>query len=162
MLTLAGCFGYHVGNQSLYAPDVQTVSLQMFGSDSFRRGLGEWLTEAVGKEIEDRTPYKIARSTEADSTISGRLLAETKRGTVETINDDLRELDVALYVQFEWRKHDGELIRQGQPIPLCGILRDTYAHNALVPEVGQTMVTAQQRAIEQLAQQIVDQMEAPW
>jgi hypothetical protein len=71
-------------------------------------------------------------------------------------------LNVALYVQFEWRKHDGELIRQGQPILLSGILRDTYAHNSLVPEVGQTMVTAQQQAIEQLAAQIVDQMEAPW
>ena len=46
-LLLAGCAGYQVGTDSLYAPDVATVYVPMIESDSYRRDLGERLTEAV-------------------------------------------------------------------------------------------------------------------
>ena len=59
LLLLSGCVGYQVGTGSLYAPDVATVYVPMIESDSYRRDLGERLTEAVVKEIELKTPYKV-------------------------------------------------------------------------------------------------------
>ncbi len=52
LLLLSGCAAYHIGNSSLFPPDIHTVYVPMFESDSFRRDLGERLTEAVCKEIE--------------------------------------------------------------------------------------------------------------
>ena len=56
---LGGCAGYQFGSQSLFnTPDIETVHVPVFQSSSFRRDLGEQLTEAVVKEIEKRTPVQ--------------------------------------------------------------------------------------------------------
>ena len=70
---LSGCAGYQIGNQSLYPPDIHTVYVPMFESKSFRRDLGERLTEAVAKEIELKTPFKVVNDPNADSVLTGRL-----------------------------------------------------------------------------------------
>ena len=69
-MLLAGCASYQVGSESLYAPDVATVYVPMIESDSYRRDLGERLTEAVIKEIELKTPYKVVGTPDADSILS--------------------------------------------------------------------------------------------
>ena len=46
----------------------------MIESDSYRRDLGERLTEAVIKEIELKTPYKVVGTPDADSILSVQLL----------------------------------------------------------------------------------------
>src|SRR5881397_1775573 len=73
LLLCTGCIGYHAGTGSLYAPDVATVYVPMIESDSYRRDLGERLTEAVVKEIELKTPYKAVSTPNADSILSVRL-----------------------------------------------------------------------------------------
>ena len=78
-LLLSGCVGYQVGTGSLYAPDVATVYVPMIESDSYRRDLGERLTEAVVKEIELKTPYKVVSTPDADSMLSARLLTDTRQ-----------------------------------------------------------------------------------
>ncbi len=65
--------GYQFGNRSLYSPDIRTVNVPMFKSNTLRADLGEWLTEAVVKEIELRTPYKVVSSPLADSVLTGNL-----------------------------------------------------------------------------------------
>ena len=54
-----GCAGYRMGARSLYRNDLRTVHVPMIESSSFRRNLGERLTEAVVKQIELTTPYKV-------------------------------------------------------------------------------------------------------
>ena len=162
MPAVCGCFGYYVGNQQLFPQQGRTISVQMFSSDSFRHHLGERLTEAVAKEIENRSPYKIVAAGEADSFLSGHLLGDTRRGLVETRNDDLRDVEVNLYVQMQWITRGGQVIRQGEPIVLAPVLVNLSQTGHVVPEVGQSLATAQQEAIERLARQIVDQMEVPW
>ena len=68
-----GCVGYRIGTESLYPCNIHTVYVPVFESDSFRRYLGERLTEAVIKEIELKTPYKVTGDSEADSILSGRI-----------------------------------------------------------------------------------------
>src|SRR5262245_15718707 len=75
MASLTGCAGYQIGRRSLYRPDVRTVHVPMIQSDSYRRYLGERLTEAIVKEIELRTPYKVVDAGSADSVLSVRLVS---------------------------------------------------------------------------------------
>ena len=67
LVAISGCAGYQLGIDSLYRPDVKTVHVPIFQSDSYRRGLGEQLTEAVVKQIESRTPYKVVSASDADT-----------------------------------------------------------------------------------------------
>lgn len=160
---LAGCAGYFVGNATLFRPDIQTIYVPMFQSASFRPGLGERLTEAVVKEIELRTPYKVVGSMEkADSILSGRIVSETKRTVVENRYDDPRETAVQLQVEVQWVDQRGRELTPMQSVPLPPDLARIAAEATLVPEVGQSIATAHQSAIEQLARQIVGMLETPW
>jgi len=103
MLTLStGCASYRVGAKSLYAPDIATVYVPMIESDSFRPDLGERLTEAVVKEIELKTPFKVVGTPDADSILSTRLVSDTKRVTIENRNDDPRALEFKMAAQVTW------------------------------------------------------------
>src|SRR6267154_4235436 len=75
LLALSGCAGYHVGTAGLFPSYIHTVFVPMFESDSFRRDLGEQLTEAVCKEIESRGPFKVVGTPNADSVLTGRIVA---------------------------------------------------------------------------------------
>src|SRR6266700_3163322 len=77
LLALSGCAGYHVGTAGLFPSDIHTVFVPMFESDSFRRDLGEQLTEAVCKEIESRGPMKVVGTPNADSVLTGRITTDT-------------------------------------------------------------------------------------
>ena len=119
LAALGGCAGYRFGDQSLFnTPDIETVHVPVFQSSSFRRDLGEQLTEAVVKEIEKRTPYKVVRDNDADSLLIGRITQEHKHLLVETINGDQREMETNLVVNVRWVKRRGEVIREGKPIKI--------------------------------------------
>jgi hypothetical protein len=66
-LIMTGCAGYRIGTRSLYRNDIRTVHIPIIKSDSFRPELGVQLTEALQKEVERRTPYKIGEFATADS-----------------------------------------------------------------------------------------------
>jgi len=162
LVLVAGCVGYQVGNWSLYPGHIRTVYVPMFESTSYRRNLGERLTEAVMKEIEAKTPYKVVGTPDADSVLTGRITGETKRVLVENRFDEPREVEVNLRVEVRWIDHRGEVIRQTEPIPLPRELALVGGSASLIPEVGQSVATAHQQAIQRLAEQIVGMMEAPW
>ncbi len=159
---LAGCSGYQVGNSSLYDRDVRTVYVPMFESASYRRNLGERLTEAVMKEIEAKTPYKVVGSPNADSILSGRIVGETKRVVAENSYDDPRELEVNLQVEVSWVDRQGSVLRETACVELPPELSMVHGNMALVPEVGQSVATAHQLAIGKVAERIVAMMETPW
>lgn len=162
LLLTCGCASYRVGARSLYAPDVSTVYVPIIESNSFRRDLGERLTEAVVKEIELKTPFKVVGTPDADSVLSARLVNETKRVTIENQNDDPRGLEVAMVVEVTWLNRRREPLRLPTSIALPPEFVPMALTSTLLPEVGQSDVVAQQQAIDRLAQQIVSTMEEPW
>ncbi len=161
---LAGCLGnpYRFGNQSLFPPGIETVYVPVFKSSSFRRDLGERLTEAVVKEIERRTPYKVVGNPHADTVLTGRIVGETKHLLVETLTGDPRDTEVHLQVEVSWTDLRGNPIRRCPPVPVPANCASFGGTSESVPEVGQSTATAQQQAIQRLAEQIVSLMEAPW
>lgn len=162
LIASIGCASYRVGTRSLFPPDVQTVYVPMFESSSFRRGLGERLTEAVMKEIELRTPFKVVGTPPADSVLTGRLISDLKGVTVEASTDEPRQLQLTYAVQVSWVDRRGEMLRPAETFAMPDALTDVSQTVTFVPETGQSMATAQQEAIERLARQIVAMMETPW
>jgi len=139
----------------MFRPDVRSVQVDIFRSDSYRKFLGQRLTEAIVKQIESNTPLAIADSQNADSFLRGRLLRERKRVLSETINDDPRNLEVDYMIEVTWTD------RAGFPLMPRQVLRiDDSVH--FIPEGGQSRVTAEQELINRLARQVVGQMEMPW
>ncbi|MGD9634327.1 MAG: LPS assembly lipoprotein LptE [Pirellulales bacterium] len=159
---LAGCASYQVGSESLYAPDVATVYVPMIESDSFRRDLGERLTEAVIKEIELKTPYKVVGTPDADSILAVKLLGDSRTLSAENSFDDPRLSESAVYSQVSWLNRRRLPMAPPQTIALPPELVDISNTALLVPEAGQSVASSQQQAIERLAQQIVGTMESPW
>ena len=154
LLTL-GCASYQIGNQVLFRSDVRTVHVPIFESESFRKYLGERLTEAVVKEIESRSPYKVVSLANADSILSGKILSEQKRILIESRNDDGRELQTSLVVSANWTD------RYGRPLMNTPSI-DVSELSNFVPEGGQSIATAHQDLIDKVARDIVSQMELPW
>jgi len=152
---MLGCASYHLGNQYLFNSSIRTVNVMMFESDSDRRFLGQRLTEAVVKEIELSTPLTITDPQIADSFVRGRLLRDSKYVVGENINDEPRTLGVRWLVEVDWVDRAGVPLMQRQTVR---VNRDAE----FVPEGGQSMSTAQQRIIEQVARDVISQMQQPW
>jgi len=154
-----GC-GYMMG--SFHASDVRTVAVPVFESNSSRRGIEYQLTEAVQQEIKARTPFRIAKEPYADTRLVGRIVEIRKSPLSENTFDDARQLQYSLAVKVVWEDlRNGQVIAQQTiPIDQLGLSLETTADFA--PELGQSQATASQRAIDKLAAQIVDRMEAPW
>ncbi|MCC6493036.1 MAG: hypothetical protein IT424_08440 [Pirellulales bacterium] len=162
-LVVPGCAAYRVGNGSLYAPDVTTVYVPMIESDSFRRDLGERLTEAVIKEIQLKTPYTVVSTPDADSILAARLTGERKHVTVENQNDDPRAIEVNLVAEVSWYNRRRQPIAPPATVALPSELFLPINQTAtLLPEAGQSVGSQQQAAISRLAEQIVSTMEEPW
>lgn len=160
--SMAGCARYRFGSASLYPPDIQTVYVPVFESNSFRRGLSEWLTEAVCKEIEAKTPYKVVGTPQADSVLTAKLISDTKRVIIEDQFDFPREVEANIAVEVRWVTRHGDLINPGGSVPLPQDLVLLSAPGTMVAEFGQSLSTAQLQSIKDLAAQIVSMMEMPW
>jgi len=162
LVSLSGCAGYQLGQRSLYRPDIRTVHVPVIQSESFRRYLGERLTEAVVKEVELRTPYKVVGPDEADSVLTVRLVSDSKRILANNRFSEPRDIEADFFVQTNWVDRRGDLIMSHDDVPAAPLLVNLGQQTNFVPEGGQSLVTAQQEAINKLAQQIVGQMELAW
>src|SRR5262245_6097781 len=162
LLLLPGCAGYQLGQRSLYRPDIRTVHVPVVYSDSFRRHLGERLTEAIVKEIELKTTYKVVDADSADSVLSVRLASDSKRVLAENRFDEPRDIETDLFAQISWIDRRGDLIMSHDDVPAAPLLLNIGQSANFVPEGGQSLATAQQEAIQRMAQQIVGQMELAW
>jgi hypothetical protein len=157
LLLLSGC-GYTVGNG--FSPDIRTVSVPIFENATFRRGIEVQITEAVQKEIQKRTPYRLAKGLDADTRLTGRIVQISKNALTENQFDDPRELQFSLMVVVKWENlRTGEILAQ-QETPLSPTAIPLTTQAEVAPEVGQSLATGTQDATDQLARQIVNMMEA--
>ena len=162
--SLSGCAAYQIGNQSLYPSHIKTVHVPVIDSLSFRRDLGEQLTEAVIKEIETKTPYKVVGSpAEADSILTCKIIQDQRNMILQDWYNDPRQMQVVFNIQVSWVDRKGDVLRDSQPIVITPATSTAVtATSVLTPEVGQSGATAQQLAMQRAAEQIVGMMEMPW
>lgn len=158
-LCSAGC-GYIVGNP--YPASIRTVHVPTFTNSTFRRGYELQLTEAVQKQIQLRTPFRLVGANEADTRLIGHIKTLDKNLTNQNRYDDPRELELRYTVEVRWENaRTGELLGQ-QQIPISSSLATVIATSSFTPETGQSLATATQQAHDQLARQIVQLMEMTW
>lgn len=158
MTTLSGC-GYMIGGP--YDQQIRTVEVPIFESSSYRRGLDLQLTEAVQKQIQQRTPFRVVKDG-GDTRLTGRIIDLKKSVLGETRNDDPRELQVNLALEVVWEDlRAGKVLAQEQ-FPLTPGMAALRSQAEFAPEVGQSLATATQQSLNQMARQVVDLMETPW
>jgi hypothetical protein len=150
-----GFFGWHF-NAPFDTSDVKTVFVY-FKSQSFRRDLEKQLTEAVTKEINLRTPYRVVQDHEkADTILKGVINSADKNLLVEAPTNLPRQLSAIMTVNVTWTHRiptDVEKTRAPTQI------QESYN---FVPELGQTTLMAYGQVVESIAKQVVDMMEQPW
>lgn len=159
LLSLPGC-GYTVGKS--FSRDIKTVAVPIFENTTNRRGLEFQLTEAVQSEITKRTPYRLAKGLDADTRLTGKIVGFRKDVLGETRYDDPRELQISLMVEVRWEDlRTGQVLAQ-QEIPLSPDAIPMTTQSEMAPEIGQSLVTAMDDALNSMARKVVNLMEVPW
>jgi hypothetical protein len=91
-----------------------------------------------------------------------RLTTDSKRVVSQTNTSEPRLLETVITVELSWNDRRGLPLFENRFLP-PGETTYYFAENvSLVPEAGQSISAANQRAIERLANHIVDQMEKRW
>jgi hypothetical protein len=152
LIGLAGC-GYSA--QRPFRTDIQTIHVEMFHSKEFRRELEFRLTEALIKRIELDTPYHLASHRKADALLSGELLSVENRTFGDAFDTDLpREIGSTVVVRFRLQDtRTGEILTE----------RPRFVYQtSYIPPVGETFTQGMTRAMDGLAEGIVEAMESDW
>lgn len=155
---LSGC-AYHFGNG--FDKKITSICIPVFESDVRRRGLEEQLTEAVQKQVQMRTPYRLTSEGEADTLLTGKIVSVRKNVLGENQYDDPRELQLSLAVDVTWRDLRTERVIAEQRYLLPNDAANFTAQAEFAPEVGQSLATATSQAMDRMARDIVNMMETP-
>jgi len=150
-LSLCGCAelnGY--SNESMFPQEVDSVCLEMFDNQTFRRGVEYELSDALSKRIEVETPYKIISSRDrADTVISGQIVSIGERETGRVL-----EKEVELQALVNWKNlKTGELLIDNELVSASA----SYSGYQQ-----QDFKYASTLAANNLAQKIVELMEKKW
>lgn len=157
-LAAAGC-GYSSDRNQIFRTTnsnndrVRTVALDIFESREFRRGLELQLTEALAKEIEAKTPFKLAKKDRADTALTGQIL-EVRQGTIGRDFAQVRPRETAatVVVSFQWKD-----LRTGEVLVDRPRIVQTVEY---IRPLGEGFRHAMQRDMDRLAERIVETMES--
>jgi hypothetical protein len=159
-LSLGGCAtdpnrGYAFGET--YDDSIRTIAVPIFDNSTQSRTLEVTLTNAIIKQIQTRTPWRIAESAGADTILRGSLDNVTLRSLSRIPGVGyVQEQAVTLTVSYQWRDN-----RTGDI--LSGRTR-LGASATFIPSAGgnERIEHAQREAIEELAAEIVSQLRSSW
>lgn len=158
---ITGCAGYQIGAQSLYTANIQTIYIPMVKAQSLGPHMSERITEAVAKEVERRTPYKLARDCYADAILKIEIV-DYKQGI--NFKDKWggprqNNLEMMAKVELVNRRYQVSETSYEFSLDQQGIV---LGHGSMIPVAGQSTATEQQEAIDRLARCIVNSLEKPW
>lgn len=155
LCTLGGC-GYRVtGQTGLYRDDVKTVFVPTVLNRTFSRSDSAQLTDALARQLETRTPYRVADAGTADTSLEVTI-TQVRRAT--TSRDRFTALpNEQLYVvvaDFTWKD-----LRTGRIL----VSREHFEQTAATyATLGEGQFHASQEAAEALAAGIIEELTANW
>lgn len=155
LLPLLSACGYTT--QSIYPQNIQTVAVRPIGNDTFYRGVEFELREAVMKEIEFRTPYKVVTTNVADSELQINIVGLSQRVINHTEVAGLpQEMEVDLIIDFFWRDlTTGDTLRERTGLHRVGRYIPTRP-------VSENFAIGQSDVVESVAQAVVSTMREQW
>lgn len=148
-------FGFEQG--SAHATDVRTVSVILFENQTFTRGTETLLTDALTKEIQARTPWRIASPETADTVLEGVIVREDLVPlTTGRQTGMVQEMAVRLVVRFVWRDQRSGQVR----VSRAGFA----ASESFIPSrsVGERIDIGRLGAVQELAAAMVGELRAEW
>ncbi len=144
-------------SMSIYPDSIRTVAVPIFASDSFTRNIEFELTDALVKEIEARTPYKVVPADRADTILLGQVRkVELDQLSKSRLTGLSEEVIVTVTIDFQWKDQ-----RSGRSL----VERRSFAGNALfVPSrpSSEAIELGQFAVVQQLARDIVAELQKPW
>ena len=159
-VVLAGCAsspqsGY--ASVSTYPADVATVHVPIFENTTFDRNIEFELTDAVIKEIQASTPYRLAAATSADTILLGRISRVERESLSRSRETGLsEEVIVSVTIDFEWRD-----LRSGRTI----VGREEFTGDGLfVPSrpSSEPIELGQFAVVQELARDVVTVLRSAW
>lgn len=157
-MVLGGCAGgTGYRHEALYDTSVRTVATPIFENRTFYREMEFRLTEALVKEIEQTTPYKVTGEGAADTIITGTILAVNQRLLSRQLDTGVaQEVQVIVTASFEWKDlRTGKVLRKRSRVEASG-------EYLPVSGAGEPLEVARFQAAGELARQIVDLMASDW
>lgn len=154
-----------------YDPTIRTIYVPIFQNISFRKGVEFKLTEAVVREIESKTPFRVVNCREqADTELLGRVV-NWRKGMINFDQlGEVREAEVGLAVELTWRDlraGRGDDVLSAPAIPGGAVqpkapplLVEPTA--TFIPELGGSLASAEKQVVDHLAVRIVHMMEKGW
>ncbi len=160
MFLACGCDGdptLGYTTESMYPTDVSSVCVPMFirNKEIYRQGEEYRLTEAVKKQIQLDTPYRLSDRDRADTLLTGELVSITQ-STLATNRDtgDPIEKEITIRVAFTWTNLDTGQVLAHMPAMDVSM---TY-----IPDLNEDFFQGSQDVYERTARRIVEHMETPW
>jgi len=155
LVFVSGC-GYTL--RPPYDPTIRTVYVPVFRSLSFKNDVNLRLTEAVVKEIERRTPYRVVDNyEEADAVLSGTIEFVNKNEMLVNQNNLPRQLTTELTASVTFE--DNRPTAEPSAVPPTVRVSENMP---FYPELGETSSLGAQRVIHEMAKDIVSMMEEQW
>ena len=166
LITLPGCGYTQSGGEapatkggyqwhSLYREDVQTVAVPIFGTRDFRRDVEFKLSKAVINQIEAHSPYKVVPRERADTILEGEIARVEVNNLSRTYVEGVPQEQLMLVtVNLTWKD-----LRTGRILMQKKNFQQTAS---FYPTLGEGEFVGTQKAIERLAVEIVQLMEADW
>ena len=144
-------------NVSPHRSDMSSISVPIFNNLTHHHGAETLLTQALARRIQRQTPWKLTAGAQADSTLTGTIVAiELERLGQDRITGLGNEMAVDIAVDFRWVDN-----RTGEPI----VARRNFRGSAtFVPAQGvrEPIETGLQGAVESLAESMIAELRTDW
>ena len=156
---LIGC-GYTT--RGMFPENISTVNVPIFSNDSgFRRDIEFLMTERVIQAIEQRTPFKVVSGPNADTTLVGRITGYYKNPFGEDGRDNPRGGLMIAQVQIQWiDNRTGRVLNQLDTTDPGFI--NLFSNAPYTINTAESNATADLDLVDDIADQIVSMMHAPW
>ena len=151
-LLAVGCSGY--STESLVDPKYQTVYVKTFDNQSFYRGFEQSLTREFINKLNARTHLRIAPRDKADTIITGQIADFRQQVLTEDLQDNVRELQITVTVDMTWTEaKSGKVIKAVRGLALSDSIKF---------DIGETLQTTTPELFDDMAERLVEELEAPW
>lgn len=154
---VANVIGCGYSTQELFPERYASVAVPIFDNRTFYRGVEFDLTEAVIKELEQRTPYKALDAGVADTLLTATVTRVSTRRLSRTRSAGLpQEVEVTVTINFEWTdQRSGEVLVSRKGFSAVGRYVPTQP-------VGERFEVGQHAAVQRLARDTVSALRGGW
>ena len=142
---------------SVFPASVRTIAVPIITNRTYFRDVEFELTDALIKQIETQTPYKVTSQTDADTVLTGQIRnVQLDHLSKSRLTGLTEEVIVGVTIDFQWKdvRSNRVLVER----------RSFTGHGLFVPSnpTGEPIALGEFAAVQQLARDVVAELQAQW